>query len=217
MAIEAVSSPSQGWKEVKTNIRAPDALFPPHIPPTCFSHYLLFSEPFPLCPLGLLFHEKLTALHTGFLHWAFPSSPCLNWPGLSLSWGSYFSDPVQKEAASSLTLWLPQRWGVGGKGGGFFFAPCCQVHHLWVNHFCSFEVHGIWIYNCLHNLKAVISGVPWWPSGLRICHCHCCGTSSNSGLWISKCYRNSQKQNKTNKKTWKLSSQLPLLSKNFSI
>ena len=41
-----------------------------------------------------------------------------------------------------------------------------------------------------------IKSIPWWPSGLRIWHCHCCGlghcygTSSIPGPGTSTFYRN---------------------------
>ena len=30
-------------------------------------------------------------------------------------------------------------------------------------------------------------GVPWWPSGLRVWHCHLCGAGSIAGLGTSEC------------------------------
>ena len=35
--------------------------------------------------------------------------------------------------------------------------------------------------------KNLLSGVPWWFSGLKIHHCHCCSENSVSGLGTSTC------------------------------
>ena len=89
-------------------MRAPEALFNPHTPPTCFPCCLLFSEPFPLCPLEPLFDEKQITLHPGFLNCASPSIPCLHWTE-ALSCGL-----LLKEIAASLIPWMPKigrgRW-----------------------------------------------------------------------------------------------------------
>ena len=40
------------------------------------------------------------------------------------------------------------------------------------------------------------SGVPWWLSGLRIWHCHCCGSGSIPGQGTSSCLRCGKKKEK---------------------
>lgn len=43
-------------------------------------------------------------------------------------------------------------------------------------------------------IKNVIPGVPWWPSGLRIRYCCCCGLGLILGSGISKCCGRGQKK-----------------------
>ena len=52
----------------------------------------------------------------------------------------------------------------------------------------------------LWRIKVKISGFPWWLSGLRIQHCHCCDSGSTPGLEISKCHGCSQKKKKERRK-----------------
>lgn len=47
--------------------------------------------------------------------------------------------------------------------------------------------------NSFKSLKAMSSGVPWWPSGLRKRRCPCCGVHSIRGLGTSTCCRYGEK------------------------
>lgn len=61
------------------------------------------------------------------------------------------------------------------------------------------EILTVWLVNYLELYK-MLSGVPWWISGLRIQHCHFCGLGSIHGPGTSAwcgCGKKTKKEEKS--------------------
>ena len=82
-----------------------------------------------------------------------------------------------------------------------------------VHHICSSPTfYGTYWFKVVCSIPKLIlirkriEGVPWWPSGLRVCHCHHCGSGYSCGVGfdpcpgISICNRCDQKRKKKKKK-----------------
>ena len=63
-----------------------------------------------------------------------------------------------------------------------------NIHHVGIKPTIELKFPQIQLF-----IKCII-GVLLWHSGLRIQHCHCCGTGSVPGLGISTCHRHVRKK-----------------------